>query len=203
MGANGVVSETHNQEQNGQDDETHELDGLSANPVDKSYSDPVTWNSTGANNDHVSNSSTVEDLVDVSTTRVANCGKDNGVVERDTIVSDIKEEPRTSSSEKDLSVLPLTVVSPEVGPRCFRDCELVGGVANGSGVSDLVWVSTWLVGHVGLDVRAGLDDIAGDIEGVTRSLGNGQTVVEGNAAWDSTETDDDTPHLVNGKTANT
>lgn len=66
---------------------------------------------------------------------------------------------------------------------------------------DLVRLALRDAGHVGLDIAAGLGDIAGNIEGVTGSLGDGKTVVESNAARDGTETDDDTPHLVSGEKA--
>jgi hypothetical protein len=41
--------------------------------------------------------------------------------------------------------------------------------------------------HVGIDVLSGLLDITSDIESVARSLGDGQTVVERDTAWDGTE----------------
>jgi hypothetical protein len=41
--------------------------------------------------------------------------------------------------------------------------------------------------HVRTDILSGLLDISGDIESIARSLGDGQTVVERDTAWDGTE----------------
>jgi hypothetical protein len=71
---------------------------------------------------------------------------------------------------------------------------------HGGDASDLVGVAFGLRREVGLDVRVSLDDIAGDIEGVAGSLGNGQAVVEGNAARHGAEADDNAPHLVDSNT---
>lgn len=49
----------------------------------------------------------------------------------------------------------------------------------------------------------GLLNIALNIESVARSLWDGKTEVKSNATWDGTETDKDTPHLVDSKTADT
>jgi hypothetical protein len=42
--------------------------------------------------------------------------------------------------------------------------------------------------NVGAHILSGLLNITGDIESVTGSLGDGETVVESNATWDGTET---------------
>lgn len=44
-------------------------------------------------------------------------------------------------------------------------------------------------------------DITGNIESVSRSFGDGQTVVEGDTSGDGAEADNDTPHSVNGDLA--
>lgn len=198
-----VVPESHDTEDDGKEDETHQLNWLTSNSVDERNGDPVTRNGASADNDDVTDSSVVEDLVDVVSTRVANSGKNDSVVERDTVESNIEKEPRTSSSEKNLSILPLAVVAPEVGEGWLWNGEGVGVVADGLDTGNLVWNTLWLVVQVRLDVGTGLDDITGDIESVTRSLWNGKTVVKSNATWNGTHSDDDTPHLVNGKTADT
>lgn len=41
-------------------------------------------------------------------------------------------------------------------------------------------------------------DVTGNIESVSRGLGDGQTVVEGDTSRDGAEADNDTPHSVNG-----
>ena len=53
-----------------EDSETHELDRLTAEGVDSGYSGPVTWNSTSACDDQVSDGLVVEDLVDIAAVRV-------------------------------------------------------------------------------------------------------------------------------------
>ena len=201
--ANLVVTETHDAEDDCEDGETHQLDWLTTDSVDKSDGNPVTWNGTSTDDDDVTDSRPVEDLVNVVSTGVTDSLKDDSVVEGDTVEGNIEEEPRTSSSEKNLSILPLAVVAPEVGEGTLWNGELTSVVTDGLDTSDLVWDALWLVVEVGLDVGTGLDNITGDIKGVTRSLWNGKTVVEGDATWNGTESDDDTPHLVNGKTANT
>ena len=201
--ANLVVTETHDAEDDGEQDETHELDGLATDGVDKRNSDPVTGDGTSTDDDDVTNGSAVENLVHVGATAVANSGENDRAVETETVVGNVEEEPRTSGTEKDFAVLPGAVVGHEVGPGRLGDLEVVGGVADGLGTNDLVGDTLVLVVHVGLDVRAGLNDISRHIEGVTGSLGNGETIVEGDAARDGTETDNHTPHLVNGKTTDT
>jgi len=203
--ADDVVTETHQAEEEGQHDETHELDRLAANGVDGSNSDPVTWNGTSTDNDQVANSSLIEVLVHVlgAGGRVADLAEDDRVVERDAVEGDIEEEPRTSSTEQDLSVLPLGVVAEKVTEGGLGDVELTGVVAHGLNTGDLIWNTLGLAGDVCLDIGAGLDDIAADIESVTRSLGDGKTVVKGNAARNGTKTDDDTPHLVDSERADT
>ena len=91
----------------------------------------------------------------------------------------------------------------KVGPRGLGDLELTGSSLTSLDAGDLIGLAVRLAVEVSLGVGVGLDDIAGDIEGVTRSLGDGKAVVEGNASGDGTETNDDTPHLVNGKLADT
>lgn len=85
----------------------------------------------------------------------------------------------------------------------FRDLESGGGLHHGGDTADLVWVALGLTLHVGVDVVAGLLDITCDIKGVTWGLGDGETVVEGDAAGNGTESDDYTPHLVDGQLADT
>lgn len=56
---------------------------------------------------------------------------------------------------------------------------------------------------VGLDILHGLLQVASHVEGVARSLGDRETEIQGNAARNGAEADDDTPHLVDRKLANT
>ena len=80
------------------------------------HSNPVSRNGTSADNDQITDCGIVEHLIDVGTARVSNRLKDDCVVQTKTIESNIKKEPRAGSAEKDLSVLPLAVVSPKVAP---------------------------------------------------------------------------------------
>jgi hypothetical protein len=89
-------------------------------------------------------------------------------------------------------------VAPEVRPRGLWNLDLWCLIAHGGGTHHLVRDTLRSAGQVGLDIGAGLHDITRDIEGVARSLRDGQTVVEGDAAWNGTESDDHTPHLVDG-----
>ena len=91
--ANDVVSETEDAEEDGEESETHDLDGLATDSVNKSDGDPVTRDGTGADDDQVTDSVVVVDLVHVLTTGVTNSGENDRVVERDTVESNVEEEP--------------------------------------------------------------------------------------------------------------
>ena len=198
-----VVCETHDAEEDGEDDETHELNWLATNGVNECDSHPVTWNGTSAHEDDVSDSNVVEEVVCVGLASVANSLENRGVVETDTVEGDIEEEPGASSSEKNLSVSPLTDVAEEVLPGWLWGLELRSGVTHSGDTGDLIRNTLSGTRKVGLDIRATLDNIAGDIESVARSLWDGETEVEGNASWNSTHSNDDTPHLVDSKVADT
>jgi hypothetical protein len=79
-------------------------------------------------------------------------------------------------------------VSPEVGPRSLGSLELSSGLLHGGNTLDLVWVTLALSLHVSSNIISSLLDITSDIEGVSRSLGDGKTVVESNATGNGTET---------------
>ena len=49
-----------------------------------------------------------------------------------------------------------------------------------------------------LDILGSLGDIAFDIHGETGSLGDGETEVESNKAGNATQTDENTPHVIDG-----
>lgn len=172
------------------------MDRFAANSIDSRDSNPVTGDGTSANQDQVTDRNVVEDLVDRVALGVTNRLQDGCVVETDTIEGNVEEEPGTSSTKQDLAVLPLAVVVDEVAPRSLGDFHARGGIAHLVDAGDLIGDALGRRRKVGLDVGAGLDNVAGDVKGVTRGLGNGQAVVESNAAWNSTEADDHTPHLV-------
>ena len=66
---------------------------------------------------------------------------------------------------------------------------------------DLVGVALGFAVDIGIGVLGALLDVACDVEGVAGGLGDGEAVVESDAAGDGAEADDDTPHLVDGEAA--
>ena len=114
-----------------------------------------------------------------------------------------KEEPRASRSEKYFAMSPLAVMANKVAPACLGRRETLSGILQDSSAADLVGVTLGSAGGISFDVLDGLLGIAGHIEGITGSLGNGETEIESNAAWHSTKSDNDTPRLVNSKLADT
>jgi len=88
-----VVGESDDDEEYGEHGEAHELNGLAANGIDGCNGDPVTGDSTGENENEISNSVLAVDLVHVGSTSPSDGRENDGVVERETIVGDIKEEP--------------------------------------------------------------------------------------------------------------
>lgn len=198
-GADRVVAEAHDAEEDGQKGEAHQLDWLAADGVAEGDCDPVTGNGTGADKDDVADGDVVVIVIDVDGIRTeANRSQDSRVVETNTVESNVQEEPRASRAEQDLAILPLRVVAPEVGPRSLGDLDLWCGVTHGSSTSDLIGLAFSSAGEVGLDVGAGLDNITGDIESVAGSLWDGEAVVESDAAWDCAKADNHSPHLVHG-----
>lgn len=88
-----VVGEADDDEQHGQDDEAHELDRFAADGVNCGHGHPVARNGSGADNDQVAYCGVAEDAIHIGSLGVANCLKDDGVVEAKTVESDIEEEP--------------------------------------------------------------------------------------------------------------
>src|SRR3569833_3265860 len=110
-------------------------------------------------------------------------------------------QSRRSLPHKQLAILPLAVVTEEVAPAGRLVGQMLCRVLLGGNTGQLVGVALGLAANVSLDDVVGLLDITGDIERVAGGLGNGQSVVEGNAAGDGTEADQDAPHLVDGDSA--
>ena len=191
------LTEAHDAEHDCQNDKSTELNWFAANSIDSCDRDPVTRDSTSANEDQVTDGDVVEDLVDAVALGVTNRLQDSCVIETDTVESNVKEEPRASRTEQDLSVLPLAIVLAEVAPGSLGDLHARCRVAHFVDASNLVGNALRGGREVGLDVGSGLDDITRDIEGVTWGLRDGQTVVKGNTSGHSAEADDNTPHLIN------
>jgi hypothetical protein len=95
VGGDVVISETHDDEEDGEDGEAHELDGLAADDIDSGHGEPVTGHGTSEHDDQVTDGSIVEVLVGGGSTggRVTDDGQDGGVVERQTVVGNIEEAP--------------------------------------------------------------------------------------------------------------
>lgn len=114
-----VVGKSNDDEEDGQNGKAHELNRLATNRVDRGDSHPVAWNGAGADNDQVADSSVAEDVVHIAAAGIANGTENDRVVETQAVEGDIEEEPRARRAEENLAVLPLRVMSPEIGPRCL------------------------------------------------------------------------------------
>jgi hypothetical protein len=84
-----VVSKADDDENDGQKDETHKLDGLAADSIDGGHGDPVARNGASANNDQITNGRVAENVVDIITLGIANGLENDRVVETKTVESDI------------------------------------------------------------------------------------------------------------------
>ncbi len=198
-----VVGKADDDEEDGEDGETHELDGLSADGIHGGDGDPITRNGTGQSDDEVANGGVVEDMIHILAAGVADRGEDDGVVETETVESDIQEEPRTGGADEDFGMLPLAVMMGKVGPAGLGSVQSNARILQDGGPIDLVWMTFPLALHVSLDIFAALFDVTGNIEGIAGGFRNGEAEVEGNAAGNGAKANDDSPHLVDGQSANT
>ena len=174
-------------EQDGECDESHQLDGLAAYGVDERHGAPVAGDGTSADEDSRTGSKVEQDMVNSGTTTVSDRTKHSSSVQVKTVEGDVEHEPRTSRAEQDLAVSPLAVVAEEIAETGLGDGELVGLLESLS-AGNLVGVSFRLALHVSLDIVVGFLDIAGNIESVSRRFWDGETVVESDASGNSTET---------------
>lgn len=85
MAGKVLVGESPNDEENGEAHESHKLNWLTPDSVDGGNGHPVTWNSTSTDENAVTSSKVVEDLVNVWSSTVANGGKHSGRVETETV----------------------------------------------------------------------------------------------------------------------
>lgn len=197
-----IICETDDDEESSEHSETHDLDWLASPDIKKRDGRPVTWKSTGTDEDEVANSGLVVGLVDVLSSGETDGGENDGVVERKSVVGNIKQEPGTGRTEENLAVLPLSVMTTEILPGSLWNLDLLWCL---HGCETIRWVrvAAWLAVKVRSGILIGLLNVTLDIESVAWSLWDGETVVEGDATWDGTETNDDTPHLVDGEHADT
>jgi hypothetical protein len=112
----------------------------------------------------------------------------------------VKHEPRTRGTEKNLAILPLTIVPEEVFETSLGDNQVLGLLETLS-ASELVGFTLVLADHVSLDIVMRLLNITGHIECVSGSFWDGETVVESNACGNSAESDENSPHFVSGQSA--
>lgn len=94
-----VVCETDDAEEDGQNDEAHQLDRFAADGVDQGDRHPVAGDGAGANDDQIADGLVVEGLVHIAAADEADRGEDDGVVEAETVKCDVEEEPRTGRAE--------------------------------------------------------------------------------------------------------
>lgn len=99
-----VVTETHDDEDNGKHDEAHKLNGLATPAVDEDEGNPVSGDETGDGEDQVSDTDVPEVVEDLEGPSAAGSsetdgGQDDGRVKTETVESDIKSEPRPGGSE--------------------------------------------------------------------------------------------------------
>lgn len=191
-----VVTEAHGAKDDSKKGEAHELDGLTAPRVDEEKRGVVAWDETTDGEDKVPDGNVVQssldvELLDLAVTRgtEADGGENGGGVKTKTVKGDVEGEPRPGGAEEDLSVPPLAKMACEVGP-----CG--SGQLGALVVVDRV-NNVGTVGKVGVHILRGLLDVALDVHGVSRGLGDGETEVERGSSRDTADTDDNTPALVN------
>lgn len=194
-----VVSEAHDDEENSENSKASKLNGLTADGVNSGDGNPVARDGTGHDDDEISDGCVVQIFVDVLVVarRVSNSLQNGGIVQGQTIVSNIEEEPRESSTSEQHAVLGLGVVAHEVAEAGLLHLHRLIGVLSGSDTGDTIDISLApLATNVVLGVLIGLLNILLDIKRVPRGLRDGQTVVEGNDSWNGTKTDQSSPHLI-------
>ena len=84
-----VESEADDDEDDGKENEAHELYGFAADGVDGGNRDPVTWDGSSADDDQVADSGIAEDFIHIITLGIANGCENDRVVESETVEGDI------------------------------------------------------------------------------------------------------------------
>jgi hypothetical protein len=98
----------------------------------------------------------------------------------------IESEPRVGGTEENLAVLQLGEVGPEVASSGLGSIDLKSN--GGLGIVNVTASS-----EESFDIGGGLLDVALDVHGETRSLGERKTEVERDGSRDGTETNEQTP----------
>jgi len=103
----------------------------------------------------------------------------------------IEGKPRIGTAKEDLEVLPLAKVFPEIGERRFRSVNALNAFV-------LVDVGLPVLDDLG-DIGLGPINVTFDIHSEARSFGDGQTEVQSDASGNASETDEEAPHMVDGR----
>jgi hypothetical protein len=198
-----IISETHADEDDGEDGETHELDistsayadvvetdldRLPSPAIDESKGKVVTGQETTKGENDVSDGDIVKSLLE-SSRWVVGIGsggpetdglKDSGRVQTQSVEGNIESEPRPSSAKEYLEVLPLAEMSSEVGKRSLRQSvsslRVLPGV-EGDIAGAIFEHGMLVVGDYGVGVGGTPVNIGFDIDSVSGSLGNSQSEV--------------------------
>lgn len=190
-----VEGEREDQEEDGQHGETHELDLLAAHLLDEEDGEPVTGNETEEGDSQVAEGSSPEVIIDLTVADETHGVQDVGLVERDTIESNIEQEPGRGGTDEDLEVLPAREVLNESTVVVTVGLGLGDGSLVGDGISSSGGGGGSGGGGTG-NGGVGLLDIVLDIHGVTGGLGHGQAEVDGGNSRDTTNTNADTPDVI-------
>lgn len=190
----GVVSESEDAEEDAGHDETDDLDADTAEALDGEDSDPVTGDGTEKDDDDLTDSGVPagSPVVTLGSGKVDG-RQDERVVQTDTVEGNIKSEPGHGGTEKNLKVLPLGEVGAEVGEGALSG----GGVGNdgiGSIILGLEVVAVLL--EDGGNIALGLVEVVLNIQDVTGGLGDGQTEVDSDEGRQASETNENTPDIV-------
>lgn len=201
LGADLVVTESKDTEEDGQHGETHKLNWLSADRIDGGNREPVTRNETSARKDNITDTLVVDGIVHifVGWSSVTDSRKDDGSVETETVERNIEKEPRSGCSNEHFGISPFRVVVEEVAPGSLWRSTWISDLLVAHGSSLLInskLSSTQTAGNVLNGILGGGGLISLNIECVSDSLRNGQSEIQGKASWNSTESVDDSPRLV-------
>lgn len=123
----------------------------------------------------------------------------HAVVQAEPVVGNVEEEPRERSAGEKQAVLGDRVVAHKVTKAGLLDLEALVGLLGRRNARQLVHMGLApFAGNVVLGVLVGLLDITGNVEGVAGGLGDGQAVVQRDAAGDGAKANERAPHLVDG-----
>lgn len=190
----GVVGESEDAEEDAGHDETDDLDADTTEALDGEDGGPVTGDGTEENDDDLTDGGVPAGgpVVTLDTGKVDG-RQDERVVQTDTVEGNIKSEPGHGGTEKNLEVLPLGEVGAEVGEGALGG----SGVGN-DGISSIILglevVAVLL--EDGCNIALSLVEVVLDIQDVTGGLGDGQAEVDGDEGRQASETNEDTPDVV-------